>query len=154
MSIAPKIGYAQLIRTEMVTISVTTESPVHLCDRCGVTAPRAASTHKVETDRDWGNGRITLAPLPEGWLSFATGGPRDALGNSEHLGSVELCSTCYPIVRETWLVFFLSSGLQAGEKIRQLVWKDAQEAEAARLKEEEARHLKQRQDEARSERTE
>lgn len=135
MSIATRPGYTQLIRTEMVTVPITTEAPVHVCDRCGTLAPRRVQTRPVETDRNWKVGEVLMESLPEGWARLDVGsGPKDALGNTKHqMGPVELCPPCQPIVAAAHEAFYEASGLLAGEATRRRLYQEAKAAEDARI---------------------
>jgi hypothetical protein len=133
MSLAPKPGYVGTMLTKPVTVEVTTESPVHVCDRCGVQETRPASSKSVETDRDWKEGRVYMADAPAGWRNFRIGGPVDQHGNQEHGSSAELCPPCYAVVAEAWEGFFTTSGLRAGEEIRCRLYDEAKAVEKARL---------------------
>lgn len=92
------------IKFEQVKAEITTDAPVHRCDRCGTEAPRAVRTAGVvETDSSWKAGTVALESLPAEWSEYWTGGDKSR--------SLELCPSCYRIVERLRLEFIETAGL-------------------------------------------
>ncbi len=111
MSVVADPKNRSMMKLQEVSVQVTTESPVHCCDRCGEEAPRAVSAKRVETNREWEAGTISLQALPDGWTAFYLGGVRGE-DNRQSGRWLDLCGLCASIVCKLSDAFIASLELE------------------------------------------